>query len=145
MGPMSIDERSVLEQALGRMMERDLEGFLTMFAEDAVICDPHYPFPRMEGKAAIRHGLTWALKTLAKPGFEVREVWMNGNKGVVEVQTHHVLTHGPDLHFEQVFLFETRDGLITHLRAFVPYRPPGIGGWIARLTAAWWRLWGKGR
>jgi ketosteroid isomerase-like protein len=142
---MSSDERSLIEQALERMMERDQDGFLAMFAEDAVIYDPHYPFPRMEGKAAIQHGLTWALKTLAKPGFEVREVWMQGDKGVVEVQTHHGLTRGPDLHFEQVFLFETRDGLITHLRAFVPYRPPGIGGWIARLTAAWWRLWGKGR
>jgi len=142
---MSGDESSLLEQALERMMERDLDGFLAMFAEDAVIYDPHYPFPLMEGKAAIQHGLTWALKTLVKPGFEVREVWMQGEKGVVEVQTHHVLKQGPDLDFEQVFLFETLDGLITHLRAFVPYRPPGIGGWIARLTAAWWRLWGKGR
>ena len=140
---MSSEERSLLEQALERMMERDLVGFLALFAEDAVIYDPHYPFPTMVGKAAIEQGLTWAMGTLVKPGFEVREVWMNGDKGVVEVQTHHVLKGGQEIDFEQVFLFETRDGQITRLRAFVPYRPPGIGGWIARITGAWWRMRGK--
>ena len=140
---MPDEQRSLLEQALERMMERDLVGFLALFAEDAVVYDPHYPFPTMVGKAAIEQGLTWAMGTLVKPGFEVREVWMNGDKGVVEVQTHHVLKGGQEIDFEQVFLFETGDGLITHLRAFVPYRPPGIGGWIPRVTGAWWRLRGK--
>ena len=140
---MSSEERSVLEQALERMMERDLVGFLAMFAEDAVIYDPHYPFPTMEGKAAIERGLTWALDTLVKPGFEVRQGWIQGERGALEVKTHHVLKGDQEIDFEQVFLFETRDGLITHVRAFVPYRPPGIGGWIARMTGAWWRLRGK--
>ncbi len=142
---MSDNERSLIEQALERMMERDLAGFLTFFAEDAVIYDPHYPFPTMEGKAAIEQGLTWALDTLVKPGFEVRQVWMQGKSGAVEVKTHHVLKGGQEIDFEQVFLFETEGGQITRLRAFVPYRPPGIGGWIAAATAAWWRLCGKGR
>jgi ketosteroid isomerase-like protein len=140
---MASHEHTVVEQALARMMARDLPGFLALFAEDAVVNDPHYPFPTMEGKAALEQGLTWALDTLVEPGFEVREVWTKGDHGAVEVQTHHVLKGGQEIDFEQVFLFETRDGLITRLRAFVPYRPPGIGGWIARMTGAWWRLRGK--
>jgi ketosteroid isomerase-like protein len=140
---MARDEGTILEQALSRMMERDLAGLLAMFAEDAVVYDPHYPCPTMEGQAAIERGLTWALDTLVKPGFEVRQMWMEGERGALEVKTHHVLKGGQEIDFEQVFLFETRDGLITHLRAFVPYRPPGIGGWIARMTGAWWRLRGQ--
>jgi len=125
------------------MEARDLEGMLKLFTKDAVVFDPHYPIPQMEGIVAIEKGLSWALKTLAKPGFTVRRIWFEEGHGVVEVHTHHVLSTGMKLDFEQVFLFELQDGLVTRLRAFVPYRPPGIGGWIARVIGFWWRLLGR--
>jgi ketosteroid isomerase-like protein len=131
-----------MDQLFERMVARDLDGMLALFADDAVLYDPHYPVPTMEGKAAIKRGLTWGLETLAEPGFTVRQVFVEGNGGVVEVHTHHVLSNGMKLDFEQVFLFETRGDHIVRLRAFVPYRAPGIGGWIPRVTALWWRLRG---
>ena len=133
-----------IEQLFKHFMAHDLAKALALFHDDAVIFDPHYPIPTMEGKAAIEQGLSWALQTLVKPGFEIRQHWYEGNSGVVEVDTHHVLKGGQEIEFEQVFLFEMRDGLIVRLRSFVPYRPPGIGGWIARLTGFWWRLRGIG-
>lgn len=142
---MSDDNRNLIEQLFERMMAHDLAGVMALVADDAVIYDPHYPFPTMQGKAAIEHGLAWALDTLVKPGFVVRQIWQEGNNGAVEVATHHVIKGGQEVEFDQVFLFETRDGQISRLRSFVPYRPPGIGGWIAQVTALWWRLRGKGR
>ncbi len=142
---MGDDNRTLIEQLFERMMVHDLDGVMALLADDAVIYDPHYPFPTMQGEAAIEYGLAWALDTLVKPGFVVRQVWLEGNNGAVAVDTHHVLKGGQEVEFEQVFLFETRDGQISRLRSFVPYRPPGIGGWIPRVTAMWWRLRGKGR
>lgn len=142
---MSVDEATPIEQLLERMMARDLEGVMALIADEAEIYDPHYPFPTMRGKPAIEHGLAWALDTLVKPGFVVRQRWLQGNAGAIEVDTHHVLKGGQEVKFEQVFLFETQDGRLTRLRSFVPYRPPGIGGWIAQITGMWWRLRGKGQ
>lgn len=139
---MANDSQTNIELLFEHLMARDLAKALALFHDDAVIFDPHYPFPTMEGKASIEQGLSWALQTLVKPGFEIRQQWFEGNSGVVEVDTHHVLKGGQEIKFEQVFLFETRDDLIIRLRAFVPYRPPGIGGWIAQLTGFWWRLRG---
>jgi len=45
---------------------------LEMFDDDAVLTDPHYPIERMEGKEAIKRGLSWGLDTSAKPGFKIR-------------------------------------------------------------------------
>src|SRR6476619_4152885 len=45
---------------------KDLEAIMSLFAEDAVLSDPHIPTPRMEGKAAIRQ-LVSAAAVLAVP------------------------------------------------------------------------------
>ena len=47
------------------------------------------------------------------------------------------------LNFPQVFVAESRDGLITRLQAYVPYPPPGICGLLTKLTRLIWKLQGK--
>jgi hypothetical protein len=115
---------------------------LDLIHENAVVVDPHYPIERMEGKAAIAQGLTWGLDALVNPGFLVRQFYETENGGMVEVDTHHVLKGGMEVKFVQAFAFEVADEKLIRIQAFVPYRQPGIGGWIPRVTAFFWRLKG---
>ncbi len=139
---MKTDPEALIRQLFTVLEARDLPAALAMFSDDAVIYDPHYPIPTMKGTAAIERGLTWGLGTLSQMGFTVNRVWVDGTHCAVEVDTHHVLNNGMKLDFEQVFLFETQGDRITHLRSFVPYPPPGIGGWISTVTGWWWKLRG---
>ena len=141
---MSHEPSIMFETLLNLMMERNLEAMLDLIHEDAIVIDPHYPIERMEGKAAITRGLTWGLDTLGKPGFKVRQFYESENSGMVEVDTHHVLKGGMEVKFEQAFAFEIADGKLIRIQAFVPYRQPGIGGWIPRITGFFWRLRGNG-
>ena len=134
----------LMEEFLRRMMARDHAGMVAMVADDAEFYDPHYPIAHMRGRSAISRGLEWSLGILVKPGFAVTRAWIEGGSGVAEVATHHVLKGGMEVDFDQVFLFEVRDQKIQRLRAFVPYRQPGIGGWIPRVTGFFWRLRGRG-
>jgi ketosteroid isomerase-like protein len=122
---------------------KDLPSALALFAEDAVVIDPHYLKTEMKGKAAIKQGFEWAFSNMEKLGFTVRHIWAENDSGAIEVDTHHVLKGGMKLDFPQVFVVETRDGLITRLQAYPPYGPPGIGGMLMGLTRLTWRLQGK--
>lgn len=135
--------RQRIEQVLGTFEAKDLDAVLANFAEDAVIFDPHYPMPEMKGKAAIRQGLAWGLGNMEQPGFTIRHLWIDGQSAVVEVDTHHVFRGGMVLDFPQVFVIESRDGLITRLQAYVPYGPPGIGGLLTKVTRILWKVQGK--
>jgi hypothetical protein len=73
----------------------------------------------------------------------VRHFWSDGDKGVVEVDTHHVIRGKMETRFDQVFVFETRDGKLTRLQSYVPYGPHGLGGLIGSATRLAWRLQGK--
>jgi ketosteroid isomerase-like protein len=119
---------------------KDLETILTFFADDAVVIDPRYPVMPLQGKVAIREGFAWAFRALKQRGFTPRHVWMDGSSGAVEVETHHRLRGGMEASFPQVFIFETRNGLITRLQAYVPYGPHGIQGLYLRLARLGWRL-----
>ncbi len=133
----------LLEDLFRAFMAKDLPAVMAHFAEDAVVYDPHYPQPRMQGKVEIERGLTWGLSSLVKPGFAIRKTWMDGDSIVVELDTHHVLRGGMETRFDQVFVIETRQGKITRLQSYVPYTPPGIAGLLSKITRLAWRLQGK--
>jgi ketosteroid isomerase-like protein len=97
----------------------------------------------MVGKAAIEQGLTWGMSSLEKPGFKLRHLWLDGNSGVAELDTHHVIKGGMESKFDQVFVFEFRNGKLTRLQSYVPYPPHGIAGMIGNVTKVIWRLQGK--
>ncbi len=137
-----------IEQLQGLMdafMTKDLNTLLSYFTEDAVVIDPHYPFPEMRGKAAISAGMTWAFGNMEQPGFRLLNAWLDGEKSVIKVDTHHVFRGGKEIRYLQVFVIETRNGLISHLQSFVPYPPPGISGLLTKLTRWWWSLTGKAK
>jgi len=140
---MTQEVKEMIEGLVDAFEKKDLEASLSFFAEDAVLFDPHYPVPKMEGIGAIRQGLEWGLGNMEKPGISIRHFWMDGANGAIETDTHHVFKGGMELKFDQVFIFETQDGKITRMQAYVPYPPPGIGGLLTKLTKLGWKLKGK--
>jgi ketosteroid isomerase-like protein len=137
--------RDILERTFRALESRDRVAALACFAPDAVLFDPHYPQPRMEGIAEIAEGLDWGLSVMKRFGFRTKHVFgsHDGLSGAFEVDTDHTLNAGQNLKFPQVFVVETRDGLITALRAYEPYGPNGIGGIFLGLARLRRRLAGK--
>ena len=118
---------------------KDLNGLLTLFAEDGVLIDPHFPAERMQGKATIRKNFEEAMKGMHSFGYTIVNYCEseNGQCAAVETATHHVLKEGMKRNFPQVFIFEVANGSITRLQAYEPYGPHGIVGMflsIARLA-----------
>lgn len=132
----------LFQELIDAFMAKDLEKALSCFADDAVLIDPHYPQPRMKGRAEIERGLRWGLSSLEKPGFSVRNRAVAGAIEFYEVDTKHKLKFGPTIAFDQVFVMEVRDGQIARLQAYEPYPAPGIAGVIRRTTWAIWKLRG---
>lgn len=136
--------RELIDRVIDAFLEKDIEAVLSHFHEDGVLLDPHYPNPEMHGKQAIRAGLTWGYGNLVKPGFKIVNCWIDGDKAAIEVDTHHIFKGGMEVRFLQVFIIETHDEKIDRIQSFVPYPPPGIGGWITKITRMAWKLKGLG-
>jgi ketosteroid isomerase-like protein len=135
--------REFAEKTFALFGSKDIESVMACFAEDALLYDPHYPVSTMKGKKAIRQGFEWAFGSMEKPGFGIRHFWSDGECAAVELDTHHVFKGGMELKFPQVFIMEAKDGLITRLQSYVPYAPPGIGGFLAKVTRLVWKMQGK--
>ncbi|MBZ0278178.1 MAG: nuclear transport factor 2 family protein [Anaerolineae bacterium] len=140
---MSQTVGELVQDLLQVFMNKDLEASLAYFTDDAEVYDPHYPVPKMVGKAAIRQGLEWGLGNMEKPGFIIRHMWTDDTSAVVEMDTHHVFKGGMEVKFDQVFICELRDGKIAKFHAYVPYPPGGIGGLLSKVTRLIWKLKGK--
>ena len=52
---------------------KDLEGLMGVLADDALLIDPHFPQPRMEGKVAIRKGFGGAMRGMTSFGYTIDE------------------------------------------------------------------------
>jgi len=111
---------------------KDLDGMMSVFADDAVVIDPHFPTPQMQGKADITEGFRRAITGMRSFGYIIVNYFEseNGQRAAVETATHHVVKQGMKLNFPQVFIFETADGLITRMQAYEPYGPHGIVGFF---------------
>lgn len=139
----NLSGKALLEEMLKAFANKDLPKVMSYFADDAVFYDPHYPQPRMVGKDAILQGMAWGMSSLEKPGFKLRHVWLDGNSGVAELDTHHVIRGSMETKFDHVFVFEFRNGKFTRLQSYVPYPPHGIAGMIGNVTKFVWRIQGK--
>jgi ketosteroid isomerase-like protein len=137
--------RTTIQKAFDAVMAKDLEGLLSLMSDDALLWDPHYPNPQMRGKQQIRNGLIWGFKGMKSFGFTIVNYFESedGQKAVVEVDTNHVLGSGMKLHFPQIFVVETKGGLITRLQAYEPYSPGGIAGAFIGLNRLAWKIQGK--
>lgn len=137
--------RSWVERAFATVETMNLDATLALFAEDATLIDPHYPRQQMTGKAQIAEGLRWGFGGMTKMSFPIVNYFedASGQKAVVEVATAHVLRTGMKLDFPQVFVIETRGGLITRMQAYEPYGPHGMVGVVLAITRLIQRLTGK--
>lgn len=135
--------KELINSVFTAFSSKDLTAVMSFFADDAVLIDPHYPQPRMQGRYAIEQGLAWGLNNLEKPGFSVRNVLINGNSAAVEIDTHHLFKGGVEMRFDQMFMLETHHGKITRLQAYLPHGPSGVAGVVTLLTRLGWWLQGK--
>jgi len=130
-GVPAVDRRATVEAVLRAVEAQDLDRVLTAFTDDAVLIDPHYPVVRMEGRAAIADGLTWAFAGMERMGFEIDRFMASadGNSAAVEVSTHHVLKMGGrHLDFPQVFVLDFAGEQVRRMQAYEPYGPGGPAG-----------------
>lgn len=136
--------REILEASFEALGRRDVEASLALFADDALLIDPHYPNPHMTGHAAIRQGLEWVMTVMDQLGFRIVSYFgsEDGLSAAVEVETNHVLKGGRKLSFPQAFFIETRNGRIMRLQAYEPYGPNGIGGFFLGLERLKRKLFG---
>jgi ketosteroid isomerase-like protein len=109
---------------------KDLDAMTTLFADDAVLIDPHFPTLQMQGKTAIMENFHEAMAGMESFGYTIVNYFesANGQSAAVEAATHHVVKGGMKLNFPQVFVFEAADGRITRMQAYEPYGPHGIVG-----------------
>ena len=137
--------KEMIEGTFEAVMAKDIDRVMSMFADDAVFFDPHYPQQRMVGRAAIEQGIRWGLSSLEKLGFKIRNLWIDeaGDKAVVEIDTHHIIRGNMETKFDQVFVLEARDGKLTRMQSYVPYGPHGIPAIIGGVTRLAWRMQGK--
>lgn len=137
--------RTLMDRLFAAVEAKDVAASVACFADDGVCIDPHYPTPRMVGKAAIADGLTWAFGSLEKMGFTPVNYFeaLDGNSAAVEMSTAHRLPGGRPLNFSQTFIIEMRDGLISRLQSYPPYGPNGIGGLLLGITRLQRRLSGR--
>ncbi|SRR5579884_2678604 len=118
---------------------KDLEAMMSLFADNAVVIDPHFPTAQMQGRAVITEAFREAMSGMRSFGYTIKNYCEseNGRCAAVETATHHVLKQRMKRNFPQVFIFEVADGHITRLQAYEPYGPHGAIGvflWIARVT-----------
>lgn len=126
---MNTSLRARIDVLLAAVEAKNMAATLACFADDAIMVDPHYPTPRMVGKAAIADGLQWAFATLHALRFRPVGYFEagDGRSAALEVATEHVLPGGQPLRFTQAFVIEAVNGRITRLQAYLPYGPHGIG------------------
>lgn len=142
---MENQARVVMERMFRALERRDKAAFMACVADDAVFFDPHYPTPEMRGRAAIEAGIDWGLSMMRQFGFRTVRFFPgdDGLSGVFEIDTNHELKTGQKLSFPQVFVAETKGGMLTGLRAYEPYGPNGIGGFFLGLERLKRRLFGR--
>jgi uncharacterized protein (TIGR02246 family) len=115
---------------------KDLNAMINLFADDAVLIDPHFPAQRLQGKKAIARGFREAMDGMQSFGYTIVHYCESQDEqcAMVETATHHVIKYGSKLNFPQVFVFEVANGLITRMQAYEPYGPHGIVGLFLSLA-----------
>lgn len=132
----NVSALKLIEELFDVLADRDPATISALFADDAVLFDPHYPQMEMHGRKAIDRGLAWGLSSIEQFGFTIVNSFESddGTKAMVEVDTHHILKGGKPLDFPQVFAAEALDGKLIAVRAYEPYPPNGLGGFFIKLS-----------
>lgn len=128
--------RNVINRLINKISLKEKDAVLNLIADDAVFFDPHYPQSLMKGKQQIAKGLDWSFRNIKEFRFEeinYMEV-KKGNISAVEYHCSHLLPSGNRLDFNQVLIFEINNGLFSSLRAYLPYGPHGLTGFMLKIS-----------
>lgn len=113
-----------IESAFKAFESLTMDRILDIFADDAVLFDPHYPDPRMVGKKNIFKGIKWGLESLSRTRFFPIKIWIDGHEAAAKVETNHVFKSGEKIHFIQVFIFKVNsEKKFTLIESYSPYKP----------------------
>jgi ketosteroid isomerase-like protein len=136
--------QELIAEMFRRCEAKDVDGAVALVAPDAVFIDPHYPRVHNSGSDEIRESLVWGIGGLEQMRFHEQR-WFTAADGAVsvEVDTHHTIKGKREVRFPQVFVAESRDGLLTRLQAFEPYGPHGVLATVLRVMRAKKKLTGK--
>jgi ketosteroid isomerase-like protein len=136
--------RELVSELFRRCEAKDVDGAMALIAPDADFSDPHYPRVHNRGAAEIRESLVWGIGGLEQMRFHEQR-WYAGDGGAVtvEVDTHHTIKGNREVRFPQVFVAESRDGLVTRLQAFEPYGPHGVLAVVLRVMRLKKKLTGR--
>jgi ketosteroid isomerase-like protein len=121
---VAASSKDIAMQLLDAMTAKDTARTLALFADGAVLIDPHYPNPTMTGKDAIGAGMDFAFGLLKQAEWKVLRTWETADTVVLEVDTNHELTNGMKMTPRQVFVADVKDGKVVRWQSFVPYPPP---------------------
>jgi SnoaL-like domain len=61
MEPRDTSLHDLITRTFATFEAKDLDAIMSVFAEDAVVIDPHFATPRMQGKATITEGFQGAM------------------------------------------------------------------------------------
>jgi ketosteroid isomerase-like protein len=127
---MNTSLHEVVTRTFAAVEAKDLDMMMSLFADDAVLIDPHFPILRMQGKVAIKEGMRGAIAEMQSFGYTTVNYFEseNGQRAAVETATHHVIKQGKKVNFPQVFIFEVAEGRITRMQAYEPHGPHGMYG-----------------
>ncbi len=99
-----------------------MDEYLEIFAEDARVIMGNNP--PLEGRRAIRDGLSQMLSNVTSSKHESRHIWEpEENLIVTEVSVSFSRRDGQVVRVPGTVIFEVRDGLIAEERAFVDMTP----------------------
>ncbi len=89
--------QDLVSSTFATLEAKDIEAIMPQFVKDAVLIDPHFPKPRMQGKAAISKGLGEAMSGMRSFGYTIVNYYESENRQgtAVETATHHVLKFSP--------------------------------------------------
>jgi ketosteroid isomerase-like protein len=91
---MSLSLHTLVIRTFASVEAKDLDGTMSLFAEDAVVIDPHFRDPRIEGKAAITRRIPGGDQQSSHSFGYTTVNYLesaDGQCAAVETATHHVL------------------------------------------------------
>ncbi len=119
-----------VQAAFAALEAKDLDAFLALLTDDAVLVDPHYPQERMVGKAAITDGMVWMFRTMEALRFEVLDSFASTDETrlAVELVARHIGPGHRAVEIPQLFVIDLEGGRLARIRAYQPYGPSGTIG-----------------
>lgn len=142
---MKKDLYELIKRFFKAVESKEPDAVMAFFHDDAEFLDPHYPNVHMKGKDQILKGITWGLNGVKTFNFSEMNYFenKNGSSASIEYDTRLELKNGQKLHYQQVFIIETKDGKISRCQAYETYGPHGMHKVMLMVTRLFNRL-GKG-